>query len=153
MEVKDPLHFFPFRQVEVYQSLLAEKFLNVWEKFGNGSNCRSELCTGYSKGYSSSDSESTSTGVNNIGGVEVSYQAPAARMIIGVVKRYKYENSKTPACVTIQCKSHRFQYDTEIKLLSRTYAHTQFKFYTTQIVEEKCITKIWFICQPPVCRR
>ena len=93
---------------------------------------------GGSKGYSSSESESTSTGVSNTGGVEVSYQAPGGGMIIGLVKRYKYENSKTPARVTIQCKGHRFQYDTEIKLQSKTYSHTQFKSYTTEIVKEKC---------------
>ena len=59
---------------------------------------------GGSKGYSSSDSESTSTGVSNNGGIEVSYEATSAGMIIGVVKCYKYENSKTPERVQFNAK-------------------------------------------------
>lgn len=45
--------------------------------------------------------------------VEASYagggskgDAPGTDMILGTVKRYKYDDTKTPARMTIECKGH-----------------------------------------------
>ena len=97
---------------------------------------------GGSKGYSTANSKATSTTVSNTGGVEIGFDAPGAGMIIGTVKRYKYDDTKTPARMTIECKGHSFQYDTEIDLKSKTYGHIQYRSFTTKFVKDRCTPEI-----------
>ena len=97
---------------------------------------------GGSKGYSTANSKATSTTVSNTGGVEVGFDAPGAGMIIGTVKRYKYDDTKTPARITIECKGHSFQYDTEIDLKSTTYGHIQYRSFTAKFVKDGCTSEI-----------
>ena len=84
-----------------------------------------------SKGYITT----TRKTVSNTGGIEVGFDAPGAGMVVGTVKRYKYDNTKTPARMTIECKEHSFQYDTEIALKSKTHGHVQYKPFSTKFAE------------------
>lgn len=91
-----------------------------------------------SKGYITT----TRKTVSNTGGIEVGFDAPGAGMVVGTVKRYKYDNTKTPARMTIECKEHSFQYDTEIALKSKTHGHVQYKSFSAKFAEGRCTPEI-----------
>ena len=70
-------------------------------------------------------------------------------MIIGTVKRYKYDDTKTPARMTIECKRNSFQFDTEVDVKSKTYGHVQHRSFTIKFFKGKSTPDI-IDCLPQV---
>ena len=108
-----------------------------------GSGGSVSATVGYSVGgavtYESSRTKSTSSGTSSGSAVTVKYSTPGGAMIVGFVKRYKFDKSNIPAKVTVQCKGgHQFTYNTNIQLTSKTYGHTFYKHYTGTFSPGKC---------------
>ena len=108
-----------------------------------GSGGSVSATVGYSVGgavtYESSRTKSTSSGTSSGSAVTVKYFTPGGAMIVGFVKRYKFDKSNIPAEVTVQCKGgYQFTYSTNIQLTSKTYGHTFYKHYTGTFLPGKC---------------
>ena len=108
-----------------------------------GSGGSVSATVGYSVGgavtYESSRTKSTSSGTSSGSAVTVKYFTPGGAMIVGFVKRYKFDKSNIPAEVTVQCKGgYQFTYNTNIQLTSKTYGHTFYKHYTGTFSPGKC---------------
>ena len=72
-------------------------------------------------------------------------------MIIGTVKRYKYDDTKTPARMTIECKRHSFQFDTEVDVKLTKYGHVQHRSFPIKFFKGKstpdiidCLSQVRF---------
>ena len=84
-------------------------------------------------------SASVTVGTSSGSSVTVKYNTPGGAMIVGFVKRYKFDKSNIPAKVTVRCKGgYQFSYDTNISLRSKAFGHTFYKHYTGTFAPGKC---------------
>ena len=130
------------KSVEFNWEVSASVTIEASAKFlGSGGSV--SATAGYSFGgavnYESSKTKSTSSGTSSGSAVTVKYFTPGGAMIVGFVKRYKFDKSNIPAKVTLQCKGgYQFSYDTNISLKSKTFGHTFYKHYAGKFLPGKC---------------
>jgi len=89
------------------------------------------LAVGGAKTYGSSKTTSTSDSTSVGAGQNVNWEGPGGAMIVGLVKKYKFNKADLPAKATVICKGgYSYQYDTSIKLKTQRYGHVFFKPFT-----------------------
>jgi len=100
------------------------------------------IAVGGAKTYGSSKTTSTSDSTSVGAGQNVNWEGPGGAMIVGLVKKYKFNKADLPAKATVICKGgYSYQYDTSIKLKTQRYGHVFFKPFKGKFKSGTCTSE------------
>ena len=108
-----------------------------------GSGVSVSATAGYSRGgsksFSASKSKSTSTTTSQGSVASYYYNTPGGAMVVGFIKRYRFDRTNMPANVTVTCSNgFTYNFETNIKLTSKTYGKAFYHSYLGEFDDGKC---------------
>ena len=111
--------------------------------FGVGASVSASVGSsfGESTSFTSSKSKSTSSGSSKGSAANIYYNTPGGAMVVGFVKRNRFDKSTMPAKVTVACSNkYTYQFETTVKLTSKTYGKAFYHSFLGKFDDGKCTT-------------